>query len=145
MPCTLRCARRQEYECCVISDYNSVVVLCKMRPHPKCSYFSNFSTRGADSVVVSAYDWHAGGPALMPGGSTPVIFGINTNRQRITLLNCASSGAMLCATHTHAYIKLTRMSHRPKSHYTTVDLCVYRRDTYASASLDLVGKKEKAK
>ena len=145
MPCTLRCARGQEYECCAIYDYNSIVVLCRMRAHLKCSYFSNFSTRGADSVVVSAYDWHTGSPALMPRRSTPVIFGINTNRQRMTLLNCASGGAMLCATHTHVYIKLTRMSHRPLYHYTTVDLCVYRRDTYASASLDLVGKKEKAK
>ena len=46
--------------------------------------------------------------------------------------------------HCHSsYIKLTRMSHRPLYHYTTVDLYVYRRDTYASASLDLGGKKER--
>ena len=77
--------------------------LSRMGAHLKSSYFSNFTTRGADSVVVSAYDWHAGGPALMPRRSTPVIFGINTNRQRMTLLNCASGGAMLCATHTRLH------------------------------------------
>ena len=48
--------------------------------------------------------------------------------------------------HWHAsYIKLTRMSHRPLYHYTTVDLFVYRRDKYACARLDLGGKKEKTK
>ena len=86
----------------------------------------------------------------MPRRSTPVIFYINTNIQRMTLLNCASGGAMLCATHTRLHKTYTNVAqaaipYRPLYHYTTVDLCVYRMDTYASASLDLVGKKEKAK
>ena len=50
--------------------------LCRLRAHLKCFYFSNFNTRGADNVVVSAYDWLVGGPALMPRRTTPVIFGI---------------------------------------------------------------------
>ena len=44
-----------------------------------------------------------------------------------------------------SYIKLTRMSHRPQYHYATIYLCVYGRDKYASASLDLGGKKDKKK
>ena len=44
-----------------------------------------------------------------------------------------------------SYIKLTRMSHRALYHYTTVNLCVYRRVKYASASFDLGGKKDKMK
>ena len=124
VPCTLRCARGQEYECCAISDYNSVVVLCRMRAHPKCSYFSNFSTRGADSVVVSAYDWHAGGPALMPRRSTPVIFGINTNRQRMTQLNCASGGAMLCATPTRLHKTYTNVAQAAIPLYNGRPMCV---------------------
>ena len=43
------------------------------------------------------------------------------------------------------YIKHTRMSHRPQYHYTTIYLCVYGRDKYASANLDIGGKKEKKK
>ena len=43
------------------------------------------------------------------------------------------------------YIKLTRMSHRPQYHYSTIYLCVYGRDKYVSARLDLGGKKEKTK
>ena len=124
VPCTLRCARGQEYECCAISDYNSVVVLCRMRAHPKCSYFSNFSTRGADSVVVSAYDWQAGGPALMPRRSTPVIFGINTNRQRMTLLNCASGDAMLCATPTRLRKTYTNVAQAAIPLYNGRPMCV---------------------
>ena len=73
--------------------------VCRMRAHLNCSYFSNFNTRGAGSVVVSASDWHAGGPALIPRRSKRVIFAIKANRQRLTLLNCAAGGAMLCATH----------------------------------------------
>ena len=48
--------------------------------HLNCSYFSNFNTRGAGSVVVSASDWHAGGPGLVPRRSKLVIYGIKTNR-----------------------------------------------------------------
>ena len=44
-----------------------------------------------------------------------------------------------------SYIKLTRMSHRPQYHYTTIYLCVYGRDKYASARIYLGGKKEKTK
>ena len=44
------------------------------------------STRGADSVVVNASDWHAGGPGLIHRCNEPVIFGITNNRQRLTLL-----------------------------------------------------------
>ena len=44
------------------------------------------STRGAGSVVVSASDWHAGGPGLIHRRNEPVIFGITNNRQRLTLL-----------------------------------------------------------
>ena len=57
------------------------------------------STRGAGSVVVSASDWHAGGPGLIHRRNEPVIFGITNNRQRLTMLKCATGGAMLCATH----------------------------------------------
>ena len=67
--------------------------------HLNCSYFSNLNTRGACNVVVSASDWHAGGPGLIPRRNKPDIFGIKTNRQRLTLLNFAAGGAMLCATH----------------------------------------------
>ena len=115
-----------------------------MRAHPKSSYFSNFSTRGADSVVVSAYDWHASGPALMPRRSTPVIFGINTNRQRMTLLNCASGGAMLCATHTRLHKTYTNVAQAAMPLYNGRPMCVPK-GYIARASLDLVGKKEKAK
>ena len=44
------------------------------------------STRGTGSVVVSASDWHAGGPGLIHRRYEPVIFGITNNRQRLTLL-----------------------------------------------------------
>ena len=84
--------------------------LCRLRAHLKCSYFSNVNTRGADSVVVSAYDWLAGGPALMPRRTTPVIFGINKNIQRMTLLNCAAGGALLCATHTRLHKTYTNVA-----------------------------------
>jgi len=73
--------------------------LCGMRAHLNCSYFSYFNTRGADSVVVSASDWNAGGPGLIPRRSKHAMFGIETNRQRMTLFNCAAGGAMLCARH----------------------------------------------
>ena len=71
----------------------------RMRAHLNCSYFSNFNTRGAGRVVVSASDWHAGGPGLIPRRSKTDIFGIKTNRQTLTLLNSAAGGAMVCATH----------------------------------------------
>ena len=98
--------------------------LCRMRAHLKCSYFSNFSKRGADIVVVSAYDWHAGGPALMPRRSTPVIFGINTNRQRMTLLNCASGGAKLYATHTRLHKTNTNVAQAAIPLYNGRPMCV---------------------
>ena len=119
--------------------------LCRLRAHLKCSYFSNINTRGADSVVASAYDWLAGGPALMPRRSTPVIFGIDTNIQRMTLLTCAASGALLCATHTRLHKTYTNVAQAAIPLYNGRPVCVYRRDTYACASLDLLGKKEKAK
>ena len=88
--------------------------------------------------MVSASDWHAGGTGLIPRRSKPVIFGI----QSIDNWRCN----VMRHEHWHAwYIKFTRMSYRPRYHYTTVDLCVYRRDKYASASIDLGGKKEKTK
>ena len=46
--------------------------LCSMRAHLNCSYFSNFNTRGAVGVVVSASDWQAGGAGLIPIRSKPV-------------------------------------------------------------------------
>ena len=49
--------------------------------------------------MVSESDWHAGGPGLIPRRSKTDIFGIKTNRQRLTLLNSAAGGAMVCATH----------------------------------------------
>ena len=74
--------------------------LCRLRAHLKCSYFSNFNTRGADSVVVSAYDWLAGGPALMPRRSTPVIFGIDTNTENDTAELCVWRCNAMRHTHT---------------------------------------------
>ena len=53
----------------------------------------------AGSVVVSASDWHASGPGLIPRRSKRDIFVIKTIRQRLTLLNCAAGGVILCATH----------------------------------------------
>ena len=73
--------------------------LCRMLAHFSCSHVSNFNTRGVGSVVVSASDWHAGGPGLIHRRNKPVIFGITTNRQRSTFLKCAGGGAMLCAMH----------------------------------------------
>ena len=98
--------------------------LCRMRAHHKCCYFSNFSKRGANSVVVSAYDWHAGGPALKPRRSTPVIFGINTNRERMTQLNCASGGAMLCASHTRLHKTYTNVAQAAIPLYNGRPICV---------------------
>ena len=72
--------------------------LCRMRAHFNCFYVSNFNTRSAGSVVVSASDWYAGGPGLMPRCNNPVMFDITTNRHRLTLLKCAAGGEMLCAT-----------------------------------------------
>ena len=62
--------------------------------------FSNFNTRGADSVVVSAYDWLAGGPALMPRRSMPVIFGIDTNTENDTVELCGWRCTVMRHTHT---------------------------------------------
>ena len=49
--------------------------------------------------MVSASDWNSGGPGLIPRRSKSDIFGIKTNKQRLTLLNSAAGGAMVCATH----------------------------------------------
>ena len=84
--------------------------LCRMRAHLNCSYVSNFNTRGADRVVVSASDWQAGGTGLIPRRSKPVIFRIKP----IDNIDNWRCNAMRHA-HWHAsYIKLTRMSHRPQ-------------------------------
>ena len=112
--------------------------LCRVRAHLNCSYFLNYNTRGAGVVVVSASDWHAGGPGLIHRRSKPVIFGIKTTRQ--LAVQCHASRTLVCL-----YIKLIRKSHRPQYHYSTIYLCVYRRVKYASASLDLGGKKDKTK
>jgi len=55
-------------------------------------------------------------------------------------MQCYASRTLACL-----YMKLTPMSHRPRYHYTTVDLRVWRTDKYASGSLDLGGKKENTK
>ena len=73
--------------------------LCRMRAHLNCFYVSNYNIRGAGSVGVSAYNCHADSLGLIPRRMKPIIFCININRQRLTLLNCAAGGAMLCATH----------------------------------------------
>ena len=73
--------------------------LCRMRAQLNCSYVF-YTSIGTSSVVVSASDWHAGGPGLILRSSKPVIFGIRTNRPRLTVSNCAAGGAMLCATYT---------------------------------------------
>ena len=119
-----------------------------MRAHRNFSYFSNFITRGAGSVVVSASDWHAGGPDLIPGRCKPVLFGIKTNRQRLALLNCAAGGAMLCATHILACLlhkAYPIVAQAAISLYNGRPMCVYRGDKYANASLHRGGKKEKTK
>ena len=74
--------------------------------------------------MVSAYEWHAGGPALMPRRGTPVIFGINTNRQRMTLLNCASGGAKLCATHTRIHKTYRNVAQAAMPLYNGGPMCV---------------------
>ena len=132
IPCTLRCTRRQEYECCqyryisllshqaerITTVYSMLrnqharatasQALCHFRVEfgtcVECEPTSivpifQTSTRGAGSVVVSASDWHAGGPGLIHRRNEPVLFGITNNRQRLTMLKCATGGAMLCATH----------------------------------------------
>ena len=71
---------------CVVHEDNNIIAVqfptrirhvCRMRAHLNCSYFSNFNTRGAGSVVVSASDWYAVGPGLIPRRSKHDIFGIN--------------------------------------------------------------------
>ena len=71
--------------------------LFRVRAHLNCSYFSNSNTRGADSVVVSASDLHAGGPGLMHRRSKPVIFGIKTTRQLAG--QCYASRTLVCLVH----------------------------------------------
>ena len=44
--------------------------VCRMRALLNCSYFSNFNSRGAGSVVVSVSAWHAGGPVLIPDAAS---------------------------------------------------------------------------
>ena len=71
--------------------------LCRVRAHLTCSYFSNSNTRGADSVVVSASDWHAGAPGLINRRSKPVIFCITTTRQLV--VQCYASRTLACLVH----------------------------------------------
>ena len=47
--------------------------------------------------MVSASDWHAGGPGLIHRRSNPVIFGIKTTRQ--LAVQCYASRTLACLVH----------------------------------------------
>ena len=100
--------------------------------------------------MVSAPDWHAGSLGLIPGRSRPDIFGLNSNGQRLTLLNCAAGRAVLYTP--CKLIGMPRSLHKnfPNVaqaavgyHNTTVVLCVDLMAKYASASTDIERKKMK--
>ena len=108
------------------------------RTHLNCSYIWNVIMIAA--VVVSAFDWNAGGPGLIPGCSLADTFGIRTNGQRLTFMNCAVCRAVPC-TLTCLVYTLSRMSQIPLCHNTTVDLSVFIMAKHASASVDLKERK----
>ena len=108
--CHVHCVVHEDKDMNAVKFPTIIRYLCRLRAHLKCSYFSNFNTRGADSVVVSAYDWLAGGPALMPRRSTPVIFGIDTNTENDSVELCGWRCTAMRHTHTRLHKTYTNVA-----------------------------------